>query len=347
MPYCRSTTAQKYSLPAPFSGAFGASRRQALILGAAVLLGSGGLLSSAVAATFPDRAITVVVPYSPAGGVDIVTRLVITPMADLLAQSVVVDNKPGGGTNIGMSAVVRAVPDGYTLLAASPTLTTNKALYSKLNFDPLKDFIPVGRIGEAPLVVVVNAKSPYKTLAELVAAGKAKPSALSYGTAGIGSSGHMASALLERAGKFQGVHVPYKGGSSAVTDLLGGRLDFMAINPLEVVSHVNNGSLRALAVLNKSGSKLLPSVTTARSQGVDVVATVWWGLVAPKGTPAEVIQTLNQALNKSLSNPGVAKRLEDMGATPQGGTPTQFGSFIQAESAALTELIKTANIQAD
>lgn len=324
------------------------SRRQALGLGAAAL-GAGLALASgaAVAAGFPERAVTVVVPYSPAGGVDIVTRLVTTPMAEFLGQSIVVENKPGGGTNIGMAAVARATPNGYTLLTASNTLTTNKALYSKLSFDPVTDLIPVGRIGEAPLVVVVNAKSPYKSLAELITVGKAKPGALSYGTAGVGSSGHMASALLERAGQFKGVHVPYKGGSTAVTDLLGGRLDFMAINPLEVAGHVSSGSLRALAVLNKDGSRLLPQVPTARSLGVDVQATVWWGLVAPKGTPEAVVQALNAALNKALTTPAVTQTLADMGATPMGGTPAQFGSFIQAETRQLGEVIRAADIRAD
>lgn len=324
------------------------SRRQALGLGAAALGAGLALVSgAAVAAGFPERAVTVVVPYSPAGGVDIVTRLVTTPMAEFLGQSIVVENKPGGGTNIGMAAVARATPNGYTLLTASNTLTTNKALYSKLSFDPVTDLIPVGRIGEAPLVVVVNAKSPYKSLAELITVGKAKPGALSYGTAGVGSSGHMASALLERAGQFKGVHVPYKGGSTAVTDLLGGRLDFMAINPLEVAGHVSSGSLRALAVLNKDGSRLLPQVPTARSLGVDVQATVWWGLVAPKGTPEAVVQALNAALNKALTTPAVTQTLADMGATPMGGTPAQFGSFIQAETRQLGEVIRAADIRAD
>lgn len=321
------------------------STRRNLMLSGMLL--AAGLGQSAWAAGFPERPVTVIVPYSPAGGVDIVTRLVTTPMADFLGQSIVVDNKPGGGTNIGMAAVARSTPNGYTLLTASNTLTTNKALYSKLNFDPATDLIPVGRIGEAPLVVVVNAKSPYKSLAELIAAGKAKTGALSYGTAGVGSSGHMASALLERAGHFKGVHVPYKGGSTAVTDLLGGRLDFMTINPLEVAGHVSSGSLRALAVLNKDGSRLLPKVPTARSQGVDVQATVWWGLVAPKGTPDAVIQTLNAALNKALGTPAVTQTLAEMGATPIGGTPAQFGSFIKAETQELSEVIRAADIRAD
>ncbi len=323
------------------------TRRHALALLGTTAAAWAALPLVATAAGYPERPVTVVVPYSPGGGVDIITRLVTPPMAELLGQSLVVDNKPGGGTNIGMGAVARGAADGYLLLTASNTLTTNKALYAKLNFDPLNDLIPVGRIGEAPLVVVVNAKSPHKNLAELIAAGKAKAGALSYGTAGVGSSGHMASALLERAGGFQAVHIPYKGGSAAVTDLLGGRLDFMAINPLEVAGHVGSGALRALAVLNHNGSRLLPGVPTARSLGVNVQATVWWGLVAPAGTPPAVVQALNQALNKSLAQPAVLQKLADIGASPMGGTPAEFGAFIQAESAELGEVIRAANIRAD
>ena len=302
---------------------------------------------AAQAQSYPEKAITVVVPYSPGGGVDIITRLITPSMAQDLGQTMVVDNRPGGGTNIGMSTVARSAADGYTLLTSSNTLTTNKALYSKLNFDPLPDLIPVGRIGEAPLVVVVNAKSPYQTLDELVTAGKSKPDALSFGTAGVGSSGHMASELLIREGNFKAVHIPYKGGSAAVTDLLGGRLDFMTINPLEVVSHVNNGSLRALAMLNKKGSHLLPEVKTAEALGYDVQATVWWGLNVPKGTPEAIINTLNKALNTALSTAEVRSKLSDIGASPVGGTSAEFAQFIQKEATALSEVVKAANIKAD
>lgn len=296
---------------------------------------------------YPDRTITAVVPYSPGGGVDIIARLVTAPMAKILGQSIIVDNKPGGGTNIAMSYVVRSVPDGYTVLVSSNTLTTNKALYSKLNFDPLADLVPVGKIGEAPLVVVVKSNSPFKTLAELVEAGKAKPGGLTFGTAGVGSSGHMASELLAKAGGFKALHVPYKGGSAAVTDLLGGRLDFMSINPLEVVPHIKAGTLRALAVLNASGSPLLPDVKTAKAQGIDVQATVWWGLTVPRGTPGEVISTLNQSLNAALATPEVKAKLAEIGARPIGGSPAQFKDFIQTEAATLTDLIKSADIKAD
>src|SRR5690606_13711525 len=193
---------------------------------------------AALAADYPAAPINVIVPYSPGGGVDTVARLVTNRMAEELGQTMVVENKPGAGTNIGMAYVARAKPDGYTLYVASNTITTNKALYSNLPFDPMEAFAPIGKIGEAPLVVVVNSESSFKTLKELIDFGRSDPEGLTFGTAGMGSSGHMASELLLRVGDFKAMHVPYKGGSPAVTDLLAGRLSFMAINPIEVVSHV-------------------------------------------------------------------------------------------------------------
>ncbi|NYT38981.1 tripartite tricarboxylate transporter substrate binding protein [Allopusillimonas soli] len=305
-------------------------------------------LPAFAAGQYPDRPITIVVPYSPGGGVDIVTRLVTSHMSEALGQPFVVDNRPGAGTNIGMSYAAHAKPDGYTLYTASNTLATNKALYSKLNFDPATAFAPVGKIGEAPLVVVVNEDSPFKTLKDLVDYGRKHPKDLTFGTAGVGSSGHMASELLLRSGHFKALHVPYKGGAPAITDLLGGRISFMAINPLEVISHIKAGKLRALAVLNTDGTPLLPDLPTAKAQGLgDLEATVWWGIVAPAGTPAAVVQKLNASLDAALKNADVQARLAQLGAKEQPGTPAQFQAFVSRERDKLTQVIKEAHIKAD
>lgn len=296
---------------------------------------------------WPVQPINIVVPYSPGGGVDVVTRLITRKMAETLGQPIVVDNRPGAGTNIGMGYVARAKPDGYTLYAASNTITTNKALYGNLNFDPTKDFTAVGKIGEAPLVVVVHSDSPYRTLQELVDAGRSGKQELNFGTAGMGSSGHMASEYFMRVGGFKALHVPYKGGSQAVTDLLAGRLGFMAINPIEVVPHVQAGKLRALAVLNEDGTPLLPELKTAKSQGVDVASTVWWGIVAPAGTPAGVVNKLNSALNAALADPEVKADLAKRGAQEQPGTPGAFQDFMTRETATLSRVIEEAQIRAE
>ncbi len=306
------------------------------------------LATPAAAADYPDRPVTIVVPYSPGGGVDIVTRLVTRKMSEALGQPIIVDNRPGAATNIGMAYVARAKPDGYTLYTASNTFTTNKALYSNLTFDPQKDFTAVGKIGEAPLVVVVKDDSPFKSLKDLVDYGRQHAGKLTFGTAGMGSSGHMASELLMRAGHFQALHVPYKGGSPAITDLLGGRLDFMSINPLEVISHIQAGKLRALAVLDQNGTPLLPELKTAQALGFDGLnATVWWGIEAPAGTPEPVVTRLNKALNKALRDESVQRSLAKLGARALPGSPSAFKQFTDQESGELAEVIKAAHIKVD
>lgn len=319
------------------------SRLAQVALAAACLAGA----SPALAADYPASAVNVVVPYSPGGGVDTIARIVTQRMAQELGQSIVVDNKPGAGTNIGMSYVARATPDGYTLYAASNTITTNKALYATLPFDPMTAFTPIGKIGEAPLVVVVNSDSPIQTLQGLIDEGRKNPDSLTFGTAGMGSSGHMASELLVRVADFKAMHVPYKGGSQAVTDLLAGRLSFMAINPIEVVSHVEAGKLRPLAVLNKDGTHLLPELKTAASMGVDVESTVWWGLVAPAGTPDDVVATLHTALQATLNDPEVDEAMKKRGARVLPGSAEEFKTFMEKESESLTRIIKEAGIKVD
>jgi len=303
---------------------------------------------SAFSFDYPEKAVTIVVPYAPGGGTDFVVRLVANKMSGELGRTFVVENRPGAGTNIGMGYVARAEPDGYTLLAASNTLTTNKSLYSSLNFDPTSDFISVGLIAEAPLVIVVQKDSPYKTLNQLVEFGQQHPGELTFGTAGMGSSGHIAGELLMQAADFKALHVPYKGGAPAITDLLGGRISFMPINPLEVISHIKAGSLRALAVMNKKGTPLLPDLETVDKLGFqELEATVWWGIVAPKGTPEPRVTKLNAALNIALNDPGVIEGLHNLGATLLPGTASEFHSFKTRNTALMAKVIEAANISVD
>lgn len=297
---------------------------------------------------FPDKPVRIVVPYAAGGGVDIVTRLITQKMSDELKQPIIVDNRPGAATNIGMEHVARSAPDGYTLLTASNTLASNAALFPKLSFDPAKDFAPIGAIGYAPLVVVVRSDASAKSLKDLVAEGRAQPDRLSYGSAGNGSSGHLGSELLKAEGGFKALHIPYKGGSPAVTDLLGGRLSFMSINPLEVVSHIKSDKLRALAVLNPHPSKLLPDVPTAAAQGLPGAdATVWWGLVGPAGMPPAVVQRLNQALQAALADPAIKQRMGEMGAEITPGSAEDFGRFVAEETVKWGKVIRAAGISAD
>jgi tripartite-type tricarboxylate transporter receptor subunit TctC len=317
-------------------------------LGLATALVAAAAPGVSQAADFPSKPIRIVVPYAPGGAVDIVTRLVAQKMGETLKQSIIIDNRPGGATNIGMDIVARASGDGYTLLTASNSLASNAALFTKLNFDPATDLIPVGAIGYAPLVVVVPSSSQFKTLQDLIAYGKANPDKLTYASAGNGSSGHLASELLKEEGKFNALHVPYKGGAPAITDLLGGRIDFMSINPVEAIPHIKAGKMTTLAVMDSKPSALLPGVPTVSSLGVPgAAASVWWGFCAPKGTPPEVVAQLNGALQKALADSTVQTRLSDLGAVTTPGSAADFGKFVQDETVKWSRVIKAANIQAD
>jgi tripartite-type tricarboxylate transporter receptor subunit TctC len=317
-------------------------------MGLAIALAAVTMSAAHAQDPFPNKPIRIIVPYAPGGAVDIVTRLVGQKMGERLKQTVIVDNRPGAGTNIGMSAAAKSEPDGYTLLTASNTLASNGALYKNMNFDPAHDLIPVGSIGYAPLVVVVPQASPFKTLPELIAFGKANPDKLSYASAGNGSSGHLASELLKDEGKFEALHVPYKGGAPAINDLLGNRISFMSINPLEVISHIQAGKLRAIAVMDKQPTPLLPSVPTVNSLHLPgSSATVWWGMVGPKGMPPEVVAKLNDALRQTLADPAVIKRMAELGAVVTPSSAAEFGKFVVAETVKWTKVIKTANIQPD
>lgn len=315
-----------------------------MAVAAALWMGS----ATVQAETFPARPVRLVVPYAAGGGVDIVARTVGQKMSTLLGQPIVVDNRPGGHTNIGLEVVAKAQPDGYTVLMASNSIATNGSLFAKLPFDPARDFVPVARVGYAPLVLVVPAKSGPASLKALVEHAKVKPGSLSYGSAGTGSSGHLASELFKDAAGIDVLHVPYKGGAPAITDLLGERLSFMLINPLEVLPHLKAGTMRALAVASDQRSPLLADVPTMREQGIaNANATVWWGLLAPAKTPAPVVKALNEAANKALADPAVKTQLSQMGVTIVAGTPDNFGQFIRTETTTWSGVIRKAGVTAD
>jgi len=325
--------------------AHGASRPilSAVLMASLTLAGAG-----ARAETFPDHPIRLVVPYAAGGAVDIVARSVGQRMSQLLKQPIIVDNRPGASTNIGMDFVAKAPADGYTIMMASNSLATNSALFNKLGFNPSTDFAPVARIGEASLVVVVPAKSPIASMKALVAQAKAQPGKLSYASAGNGSSGHLAGEMLKETANIDVLHVPYKGGAPAITDLIGERITFMPINPLEVVSHIKAGTLRPLAVASANRSALLPDVPTSKEEGLPgFTASVWWGLVAPAKTPTPIVRQLNAAANTALADPDVRKQLSQLGVTIVSGTPEQFGQFVRAETATWNGVIRKAGITAD
>src|SRR5215469_5628861 len=295
------------------------------------------------AQSYPTRPIKIIVPYAAGGAVDIVARNVGQPLAEALKQPVIVDNRLGASANIGMEMAAKSAPDGYTLLMASNGIATNMALFPNLAFDGRRDFAPVAKIGYAPLVIVVPAASPAKSLKDLIAMAKAKPGELSYASAGNGSSGHLAGELLKSSAKIDVLHVPYKGGAPAITDLLGERISYMPINPVEVLAHIRSGRLRALAVASDKRFPLLPDVPTIAEAGLPgYEASVWWGLVAPAKTPLEIVRQLNAETNKALADPAIAGKLSELGVVITPGAPEQFAAFINSQTELWAGVIKSA-----
>jgi tripartite-type tricarboxylate transporter receptor subunit TctC len=296
---------------------------------------------AAIAQAWPSKPIHLVVPYAAGGAVDTMARLTGQRLAERLGQPVIVDNKPGASANIGMDAVAKAAPDGYTLLMTANALATNGSLFASLPFDPQRDFAAVGQIGHAPLVVVVPASIGAKTLQELLSQARTTPGQLTYASAGNGSSGHLAGEALKLAAHIDVLHVPYKGGTPALTDLLGERISYMPINPVEVISHIRSHKLRALAVAGPKRLALLPEVPTVAEAGLpgfDV--SVWWGLVAPAATPPAILLRLNTELQKVLADPAMQVRLAELGVEGNAGSAAQFGEFIRAETLRWGRVVK-------
>jgi len=313
-----------------------------------IALAAALLAPPAMAQKFPSHPIRIVVPFAPGGAVDVVARAVGQRMSEQMGNAVVIDNRPGANANLGADLVAKAAPDGYTMLMGANGLATNMTLYKTLPFDTLRDFAPVARVGYAPLVLVVPADSPAKSLKDLIAAAKAKPGSLNYGSAGNGGSGHLATELLRIKTGIDVVHVPYKGGAPALTDLIGGRLSFMLINPIEALPHVKSQRLRALAVASPKRIPMLPDTPTFTEAGVaGYDASVWWGLVAPAKTPKEIVSRLSSEALKALENEGVREKLSALGAIIDPAGADAFGRFLKDEIDKWAQVIKTSAIQPD
>jgi len=314
------------------------------VAAAIVTLGAG----SVDAQTYPARAIRIIVPFAPGGAVDTVARVIGQKMSEQMKQPVLVDNHPGASANLGAELVAKAAPDGYTLLLGANGLATNTTLFPNLTFNALRDFAPVGRVGYAPVVLVVPVDSPAKSLKDLLAMAKAKPGTLTYASAGNGSSNHLAGELFKSATGIDALHVPYKGGAPALVDLLGGRISYMLLNPVEVLPHVKAQKLRALGVSSEKPIPMLPDVPTMSEAGVPhFEASVWWGFVAPAKTPHDVIARLNAELNKAIADPAVRDKLTELGVIFAPGTPEQFGAFLASETDKWAKVIKASKITAD
>ena len=298
--------------------------------------------------SYPAKPIRFIVPFAPGGGVDIVARAVASKLTDIVGQQIIVDNRGGGGTIIGTELGARAAPDGYTLLFGSTTLAINPTLRSKLPYDTLKDLVPVTQASFQAYVLSVHPSVPAKSVKDFIALAKAKPGTLTFGSPGIGSGSHLVAEFFALSTGIKTIHVPYKGSSPAMADLIGGQIQFTYGTILAIVPHVRSGKLRALAVSSSNRSGIMPDVPTIAEAGVPRFdATSWNGVFVPAGTPRFVITRLHEGVVRALQTPEVRERLTGDGAEPVGSTPDQFAAFVRAEIAKWGKVIKAAGIKAD
>jgi tripartite-type tricarboxylate transporter receptor subunit TctC len=306
-----------------------------------------GLALPALAA-YPEKPLRLVVPFAPGGGTDLVGRLVAEGMAQDLGQQVIVDNKPGAGTIIGTDFVAKSAPDGYTLVMGTFALAVNPALVAKLPFDPNKDLAPVGLIGTSPNVLVVRTDKPWKNVNDVLLAAKAAPGKLNYGSFGNGTSAHLAGALFANLAKVELTHIPYKGSSPALTDLLGGQIDMMFTTVASVAQYINTGKLRALAVTSGKRSPAWPDLPTLAEAGVaGYMAESWYAVYAPAGTPAAAVARLNAALKQAVKSENFRSRVEAEGLVSNVGTPAELERYVRAEQLRWRRVVQDARITAD
>jgi tripartite-type tricarboxylate transporter receptor subunit TctC len=297
------------------------------------------------AQTYPTRPVRVIVGFPAGGALDIVARLMGEWLSQRLGQPFVIENRPGAATNIATETVVKARPDGYTILMASTTNTINATLYDKLSFNFIRDIVPIAMISSLPLVIVVNPSVPAKSVPEFIAYAKANPGKLSMASAGTGVAGHIAGELFKMMTGINMLHVPYRGGGPALTDLMGGQVQ-VYFSPLpESISSIKGGKVRAVAVTTAGRSDALPDVPTVGEFVPGYEASAWFGVGAPKSTPAEIVDKLNKEINAGLADPKIKARLAELGGTPLVGSPADFAKHIADETEKWGKVIRAANIK--
>jgi tripartite-type tricarboxylate transporter receptor subunit TctC len=296
---------------------------------------------------YPSKPITLICPYSAGGNADQRSRQIGRFISTALGQPVLVDNKPGAGGNIGTEAVARAKPDGYTIgMGNFAPLAVNPTMFLKLNFNPAKDLMPICLIEKGPLVLMVPANSPFRSVKDIIAAAKASPGKLSFASGGLGGSHHLSGEMFKSLAGLSIVHIPYKGGAPATTDLMGGQIDMMFEQMYAAAPSIRGGKLRALAITSKVRSPLFPDLPTMAEAGVPGFEVQnWQGLIAPAGTPAAIIRTLNEAVNKALMDPTIKEQMLAQGNELGGGSPEVFAALIKSEADRWGKLVKSAAIK--
>lgn len=296
-------------------------------------------------AAFPDKAIRMIVPFAPGGGTDQISRALGAGMAKVLGQAVVIENKPGAGTVIGMDAVARSTPDGYTLVMATFAHAVNPSLHAKLPYENDRSFSPVALVARGPNVLVVRTESPFKTVDEVIAAAKLKPGSLTYASQGNGTSAHLAGEMFVNLAKVDLTHIPYRGAGPAMTDLLGGQVDLFFGTAAAVSPLIASGKLRAIAVTSALPSPAFSGVPTVNASIPGYAVESWYGLYAPAGTPKDVIAILNAAIAEAVQHPDFVKKVEHEGLTIVVGSPSDLQSYVQGEQSRWKKIITENKIQ--
>ncbi|MCC6197131.1 MAG: tripartite tricarboxylate transporter substrate binding protein [Burkholderiales bacterium] len=305
---------------------------------------AGGALAQA----YPNKPIRIVAPFAAGGSVDLVARIIAQNLTEAFGQPVVVENRSGASGMIGADQVAKAKPDGYTLLANSSIHVIVPSLYSNITYDPTADFVAVGQLTEVPIVMLTGAQQPYKTVADVIAAGKASKDGLPYASAGSGSLAHMAGEVFGQVAGIKVQQIPYKGSGAAMADVIGGQVPLMYDALTAAMPHIKGGKMRALAVGSEKRSPLLPDVPTFAELGYPkMTMSTWHGIWAPKGTPPEIVEKLSAEIAKMSKKPDVREKIESLGGVPVGNTPAQFDKFQKAERAKWDSIVKSTGVKPD
>lgn len=304
-------------------------------------------IGPAWAQQYPDRAIKWIVPYPPAGTTDVIARIIAPPLSEILGQQVIVENRPGGGNNIGVDAVVKSPPDGYTMLLVNPANGINATLYKSLSYNFIRDITPVAGIIRSPNVMVVPPNFPANNVAEFLAYCKNNVSKINMASSGSGTSVHMSGELFKSMTGCNMLHVPYKGAGPALIDLMGNQVQVLFDNLPSSAAHIKSGRLKALAVTSEKREPSLPNLQTVGETIPGYEATAWFGVGMPKGTPPDIVNKMNDAINRVMSNPKIRERLADLGGVPITGTPADFGKIIQDETDKWAKVVKFSGATAE
>ena len=315
---------------------------------ASVVLGAVAFAPAAFAQAYPSKSIRMIVPYAPGGPTDVLARVMAQKLGEAIGQTVIVDNKPGASGIPGTDAIAKAVPDGYTIgLSTIGPLAVNPSLLPNIPYDSLKDFAPIMTLARSYSLLAVHPSVPANNLRELMALAKANPGKYSYATGGVGTTQHLSGELLGNVAGVKMLHVPYKGEGAAQSDLLGGQVNMMFTSTIVGYNHVKAGKLRAIAVTSAQRLASMPEVPTVAETYPGFEVTAWFGMVAPAGTPEPIVKRLNDAFQAALKNPEVVRKLEELGAVPAGGPPSELAALLRSELPKWRDVIRKADIKAE